>query len=71
MKERKREILSKLPAIAVIGMGIHLLIAYQAKTLPLGLISDNPIIWSAWGFLGIWCAIFLVVIGAALWIELE
>ena len=58
-----RFILSKLFAIAMFVMGIHLWGAYFAKILPFGMTTESLGIWSMWGSMGWFLAAALITAG--------
>ena len=64
MNKTTRFILSKLFAIAIIVLGIHLMVAYMAKQLPFGIVTGNIGIWGAWAYLGWLISLLLLGYGA-------
>ena len=52
MNYTTRSILSKLIAIAMIALGIHVLYAYMTQVLPFGIVSNDMAFWGVWSCTG-------------------
>lgn len=45
-------ILTKIFAIAMLGVGIHCMVAHFNKVLPFGIVSENTGLWVIWAYTG-------------------
>ena len=62
MNKTTRFILSKLCAVALIALGIHLMAAYMAKELPFSIVTESIGIWGVWAYMG-WLFSFIPMVG--------
>lgn len=63
MNKTTRFILSKLFAIAMIAIGMHVLNAYMVKVLPFGIVSNDMALWGVWSYTGWFFGLLLVADG--------
>lgn len=56
-------LITKLFAIAMIGLGIHCVVAHFNKVLPFGIVSDDMALWFIWAYTGWLIGGFMVVGG--------
>ncbi len=45
-------LLTEIFAIAMLGVGIHFMVAYLRTELPFGIVTDNLVLWIPWSFFG-------------------
>lgn len=63
-------LLGKIFAIAMLGVGIHCVVAHLNKVLPFGIVSENMALWLMWAYAGWFIGAILIVYGVMKLFEL-